>query len=107
MRKRLKHNIQVFCPNDQTYYFDQEELKCHIKAVKWISVTGMIIVLLCTPLFVLASMNWSNRHPVDYEVKVDANETACSNLKQLISNITSFYPCVTETAKSFWIYTCS
>ena len=69
-------------PNDQTYSFDQEELRCHIKAVKWIGVTGMIIVLLSTPLFVLASMNWSNYHPVDYEVKVNVNETACSYLKQ-------------------------
>ena len=47
-----------------------------------IGVTGMIIVLLSTPLFVLASMNWSNHHPVDYEVKVDVNETVCSYLKQ-------------------------
>ena len=69
-------------PNDQTYSFDQEELRCHIKAVKRIGVTGMIIVLLSTPLFVLASMNWSNYHPVDYEVKVNVNETACSYLKQ-------------------------
>ena len=57
-------------PNDQMYSINQEELRCHIKAVKWISVTGMTLVLLSTPLFVLASMNWSNHHPVDYEVKV-------------------------------------
>ena len=65
-------------PNDQAYYFDQEALRCHIKAVKWIGVTGMTLVLLSTSLFVLASMNWSNHHPVDYEVKVDV----CSYLKQ-------------------------
>ena len=49
---------------------------------EWIGVTGMIIVLLSTPLFVLASMNWSNHHPMDYEVKVNVSETACSYLKQ-------------------------
>ena len=69
-------------PTDQTYSFDQEELRWHIKTVKWIGVTGMIIVLLSTPLFVLASMNWSNHRPVDYEVNVNVNETACSYLKQ-------------------------
>ena len=50
--------------------------------MKWIGVTGMTLVQLSTLLFVLASMNWSNHHPVDFEVKVDANETACSFLKQ-------------------------
>ena len=68
--------------NDQMYSFDQEELTCHIKAVKLIGVTGMIIVLFSTPLFVLASMGWSNHHPVDYEVEMNVNETACSYLKQ-------------------------
>ena len=43
--------------------------------------TGMTLVLVYTPLFVLARMNWSNHHPVVYEVIVDANETARSNLK--------------------------
>ena len=27
-------------------------------------------------------MDWSNSDPLDYEVKVEANQTACSNLKQ-------------------------
>ena len=68
--------------HDQTYYFEQKHLRCHIRAVKWIGTTGAIVVLLPTPLFVLASMNWSKSHPVDYEVKVDVNKSACSNLKQ-------------------------
>ena len=50
--------------------------------MKWISVTGMTLVLLSTPLFELASMNWLNHHTVDYEVKVDVNKTVCSYLKR-------------------------
>ena len=29
-------------PNDTAYYFDQEELKCHIKSKTWIRVMGII-----------------------------------------------------------------
>ena len=42
----------------------------------------MIIVTFSSPLFVLASMNWSEKHLMDYELTVDANQTACSYLKQ-------------------------
>ena len=34
------------------------------------------------PVYILASMDWSNNNPMDYEVKVQANQTACSYLKQ-------------------------
>ena len=33
-------------------------------------------------MYVLASIEWSNNDPLDYEVKVEANQTACSYLKQ-------------------------
>ena len=58
-------------PNDTTYYFDQEEVKCHIKIIKWTGVIGIILISLSTPLYILASMEWSNNY-----------QTACSYLKQ-------------------------
>ena len=67
-------------PNDTTYYFDQEEVKCHIKIMKRTGVIGIILVSLSTPLYILASMEWSNNHPFDYVMEV--NQTACSYLKQ-------------------------
>ena len=67
-------------PNDTTYYFDQEEVKCHIKIMKWTGVLGIILVSLSTPLYILASMEWSNNYPFDYVMEV--NQTACSYLKQ-------------------------
>ena len=67
-------------PNDTTYYFDQEEVKCHIKVIKWTGVIGIILVSLSTPLYILASMEWSNNYPFDYVMEV--NQTACSYLKQ-------------------------
>ena len=67
-------------PNDMTYYFDQEEVKCHIKIIKWTGVIGIILVSLSTPLYILASMEWSNNYPFDYVMEV--NQTASSYLKQ-------------------------
>ena len=69
-------------PNDQTYYFDQDQIKCHINIVKWLGIIGIIMITLCLPVYVLASMDWSNSDPLDYEVKVEANQAACSYLKQ-------------------------
>ena len=67
-------------PNDTTYYFDQEEIKCHIKIMKCTCVIGIILVSRSTPLYILASMEWSNNYPFDYVMEV--NHTACSYLKQ-------------------------
>ena len=67
-------------PNNTTYYFDQEEVKCHIKIMKWTGVICIILVSLSTPLYILASMEWSNNYPFDYVMEV--NQTACSYLKQ-------------------------
>ena len=67
-------------PNDTTYYFDQEEVKCHIKIMEWTGVIGIILVSLSTPLYILASMEWLNNYPFDYVMEV--NQTACSYLKQ-------------------------
>ena len=67
-------------PKDTTYYFDQEEVKCHIKIIKWTGVIGFILFSLSTPLYILASMEWSNNYPFDYVMEV--NQTACSYLKQ-------------------------
>ena len=67
-------------PNDTTYYFDQEEVKCHIKIMKWTGVIGIILVSLSTPLYILASMEWLNNYLFDYVMEV--NQTACSYLKQ-------------------------
>ena len=69
-------------PNNTTYYFDQEELKCHIKIVKWLGVISSILITLCAPVCILANMEWSNNDPFDFEVNVQANQTACSYLKQ-------------------------
>ena len=66
--------------NDQTFYFDQNELKYHTNIVKWLGIMGIILITLCIPVYVLACMEWSNNE--DYEVKVVANQTACSYLKQ-------------------------
>ena len=65
-------------PNDRSYFFDQEELKCHVKIIKWLGVMG---ITLCKPVYILASMEWSNNDPLDYEVKVEAYQTACLYLK--------------------------
>ena len=67
-------------PNDTAYYFDPEEVKCHIKIMKWTGVIGIILVSLSTPLYILASMECSNNYPFDYVMEV--NQTACSYLKQ-------------------------
>ena len=67
-------------PNDMTYYFDQVEVKCHIKIMKWTGVIGIILVSLSTPLYILASMEWSKNYPFDYVMEV--NQTACSYQKQ-------------------------
>ena len=67
-------------PNDTTYYFDQEEVKCHIKIIKWTGVIGIILVSLSTPLYILASIEWSNNYPFYYVMEV--NLTACSYMKQ-------------------------
>ena len=67
-------------PNNTTYYFDQEEVKCHIKIMKWTGVIGIILVSLSTPLYILESMEWSNNYPFDYVMEV--NQIACSYLKQ-------------------------
>ena len=66
--------------NDMMYYFDQEEVKCHIKIIKWTGVIGIILVSLSTLLYILASMEWSNNYPFDYVMEV--NQTACLYLKQ-------------------------
>ena len=66
--------------NDTTYYFDQDELKCHIKIIKWTGVIGIILAALSTTLYIFASMSWSNNYPFDYVM--DVNQTACSYLKQ-------------------------
>ena len=63
-----------------TYYFDQEEVKCHIKIIKWTGVIGIILVSLSAPLYILGSMEWWNNYPFDYVMEV--NQTACSYLKQ-------------------------
>ena len=61
-------------------YFDKEEVKCHIKIIKWTGVMGIIIISLSTPLYILASMECLNNYPFDYVM--DVNQTACSYLKQ-------------------------
>ena len=50
--------------------------------MKWLGVMGIILITLCAPVYILASIEWSNNDPMDYEVKVKANQTACSYLKQ-------------------------
>ena len=50
--------------------------------MKWLGIIGIILITLCLPVYVLASMEWSNSDPLDYEVKVEANQTSCSYLKQ-------------------------
>ena len=50
--------------------------------MKWLGIIGIILITLCAPVHVLASMEWSNNDPLEYEVKVEANQTACSYLKQ-------------------------
>ena len=69
-------------PNDQTYYFDEDQIKCHINIVIWLGIIGIILITHCLPVYVLASMDWSNNDPLNYKVKVEANQTACSYLKQ-------------------------
>ena len=48
--------------------------------MKWTGVIGIILVSLSTPLYILASMEWSNNYHFDYVMEV--NQTACSYLKQ-------------------------
>ena len=50
--------------------------------MKWLGIIGIILITHRAPVYVLASMEWSNNDPLDYEVKVEANQTACSYLKQ-------------------------
>ena len=81
-RLKAKCHTNMSNPNDETYYFHQNELNCHIKILKWLSIMGLILVTLCTPVYVLAIMEWSNNSPLDFEVKVEANQTVCPYLKQ-------------------------
>ena len=69
-------------PNDTTYYFDQEEVKRHIKIIKSTGVIDIISASLSSPLYILASMEWSNNYPFDNVMEV--NQTACSYLKQFV-----------------------
>ena len=55
-------------------------MKCHIIIIKWVGVMGIILVTFCIPVYVLLCIEWSNKDPLDYEVK--ATQTACSHLKQ-------------------------
>ena len=71
-------------PNERTFYFDQDELKCHIKIIKWVGVMDIILVTFCIPVYVLACREWWNKDSLDYEVKT--NQTACSYLKQFDLN---------------------
>ena len=80
LSKRHHYKTTMSSPNDTTYYFDQEGVKCHIKIIKWTGVIGIILVSLSTPLYILASIEWSNNYPFDYVMEV--NQTACSYLKQ-------------------------
>ena len=85
-------------PNDQTYYFDQDQIKCHINIVEWLGIiSGTILII---PVFVLASMEWSNNDPLNYEVNVEAYQTACSYLKQFDLQDNVMQLCVTETENS-------
>ena len=67
-------------PNNTSYYFDMDQ--SHIKIVKWQGIIGIILITLCAPVYILASIDWLNNDPMDYEVKVQANQTECSYLKQ-------------------------
>ena len=82
-------------PNIRTYYFDQDDLKCHMKIIKSVGVMDMILVTLCIPVYILACMEWTNQYPLDYEVKVEVNQTVCSYLKQFYLK-DSIYQCVKE-----------
>ena len=61
---------------------DQDQIKCHINIVKWLGIISTILTIICMSVYVLASMEWSNNDPLDYEVKVESNQTGCSYLKQ-------------------------
>ena len=50
--------------------------------MKWLGLIGTILITLCAPVYVLASIEWSINNSLDYEVKVEANQTVCSHLKQ-------------------------
>ena len=80
LSKRHLYKTTMSNPNDTTYCFDQEEVKCHIKIMKWTGVIGIILVSLSTPLYIFASIKWWNNYPFDYVMEV--NQTACSYLKQ-------------------------
>lgn len=67
---------------EETYYFESERARRSIRAVKWIGAVGIILITLSSPIFVLASMKWTQDPLLDYEVKVKANQTACIYLKQ-------------------------
>ena len=73
--------------NDRTYYFDQEEVNCHIKIMKWTGVIGIILVSLSTPLYILASMEWMNNNPFDYVMEV--NQTAPGRVAQSVTCLTT------------------
>lgn len=67
---------------EQTVFIHQEQHGRPFKAVKWMGVIGIIVITLSSPIFVLASIDWSHDSPQDYHAKVDANQTACSYLEQ-------------------------
>ena len=68
--------------NHRRYYLEEDQLKCHMKIVKWLCVMGIILITFCIPVYVLASLEWLTIDPLDYEVKAEANQTACSYMKQ-------------------------
>ena len=82
MYKREQRQTTVSNSIEPTYYFDQDQIKCHINIVKWLGIIGIILITLCAPVYVLASIGWSNNDLLDYEVKMEATQTACSYLKQ-------------------------
>ena len=51
---------------------------------------GIILFALCIPVYVLASMEWSNIDPFDYKVKYEAN----TRYKKLY--LKSTFKCTTE-----------
>lgn len=67
---------------ERAYYFDSERARRPVRAVKWMGAIGIILITLSSPIFVLSNMKWSQYHPLDYQIKVDPNQTACSYLKQ-------------------------
>lgn len=77
----LQFEVNMSSQTETTYQLYPELLRRPIEVVKWMGVVGMIMITLSLPLFGLASMNWSENRPVDYELTVEPNETACTCLK--------------------------